>query len=226
METSSAKRRKLSPGEGASAGSDGGRDSTPLQPQARSELQVKLPFDPFARRGLRRSPQSADATARSSGGRGVGISPRPRQRKPLADFVIRRDPEQTHHLPPTPIQLGIEDPVVTNIPKGLSNSPTKKLRRRFYERAFAPPPLPRQLSRDSSANADKENVDPQEAYLSTEDLLLQKAAAAEAENEEKTRRDLEAELEQLRKDVRLLEDELEAPDSYTDDQLASCPDLL
>ncbi|ROT42622.1 hypothetical protein SODALDRAFT_374923 [Sodiomyces alkalinus F11] len=84
----------------------------PLPPPEPGSEEEEL-LDPFARRGLRRTPP---------GGGAPGV---PRESLP---FVV--PPENEPELPPTPTQQGKDDPLVTTPPSGIHETPSRRARRR------------------------------------------------------------------------------------------------
>lgn len=100
--------------------SDGGLGAAPKRspskpkprplPPAESGSEEEL-LNPFARRGLRRTPPG-------------GMQPLPRE----SPFVVPADNEP--ELPPTPTQQGKDDPVVTTPPSGIHDTPLRRARRR------------------------------------------------------------------------------------------------
>ncbi|KAL2759974.1 hypothetical protein ACRALDRAFT_1079115 [Sodiomyces alcalophilus JCM 7366] len=104
------------PAMGGGGGLGAAPKRSPLKPKPRplpppeSGSEEEL-LNPFARRGLRRTPPP-------------GVQGLPRE----PPFVVPADNEPD--LPPTPTQQGKDDPVVTTPPSGIHDTPSRRARRR------------------------------------------------------------------------------------------------
>ncbi|KAM0270886.1 hypothetical protein ACHAQH_009270 [Verticillium albo-atrum] len=108
-------------------------------------------FDPFARRGLNRTPPpgSQNAAPAETPQPGVAQDPESTRTHELEEPQPQAGPEETEmpeepELPPTPTQKGLEDPVVTTPPTGIHNTPSKRSGRRRSDRGMKSSPLKQQ----------------------------------------------------------------------------------
>jgi hypothetical protein len=164
----------------------------------RPVIEVQDPVDPFRRAGLRRSP----------------VLRRPAEPISTSNPDIEKGPEEPE-LPPTPVQLGIRDPVVTTPPSGIHDTPSKKSKRRKGMTVKMSPLKPRSELPTQTAKAMPEAVrtdlvegleNRNEMPRNPSRLLLAKDPHA---GKKRIREELLREIQQLRADVLIAEKESE-----------------
>ncbi|KAG7122265.1 hypothetical protein HYQ44_003163 [Verticillium longisporum] len=117
-------------------------------------------FDPFARRGLNRTPPpgSQPAAHEPTDPMDPTRDPESSQARQLGELQTGSEipePEEPEEpeIPPTPTQKGLEDPIVTTPPTGIHNTPSKRSGRRRSDRGMKSSPLKQPPMRPSDTGA-------------------------------------------------------------------------
>ena len=104
----------------------------------------------------RSSPPVLDPAVTANPRRQSHASIAPFHRKPSPQVAPQLQPSliEEPELPPTPVQLGIADPIVTTPPTGIHDTPSKRARRKLGKKIRSSPLKPRDSAPESEQSVD------------------------------------------------------------------------